>query len=65
MKPLCLKIGYFLKSILIKLYVDLVLRYKLLFMGIICGDNDTKVLQHRLLCIAASARCDFPFLFYS
>ena len=60
-KPLPLKIGYFLKSILIILYVDLVLRYKLFLMGIICG---TKLLQHGLLCISVSARCDSGVLFF-
>ena len=57
-KPLHLKIGKFLKSIL---FVDLVLCYKLFLMGIICG---TKLLQHGLLCISDSARCDSGVLFF-
>ena len=35
-----------------------------LLMGIICGHNDTKLLQHGLLCTTVSARCDSGVLFF-
>ena len=37
--------------------------YKLFLMGITCSHNCTKLLQHGLLCILASARCDSGVLF--